>query len=74
MPGTRLTEARIGEIRARHNKCGVVLYTGAMTPSIRSAAALEGAVAVIEKGSLDAEAIGAMVAAAAHVGPSIELH
>lgn len=74
MPDSTLNEARIREIRARHNNCGVILHTGQMTPSLRSTAAHEGAIAVIEKGSLDARAIGAMVHAAAQVGPSIRLH
>ncbi|MEO9968271.1 MAG: response regulator [Hyphomonadaceae bacterium] len=72
MPDSTLSEARIPEIRARHNNCGVIMHTGRLTPSLRSTAAHEGAVAVIEKGSLKARAIGAMVAAAAQVGPSIQ--
>ena len=74
LPDCGLSESRIREVRAKHNNCGVILHTGCLTPSLRSTAAHEGAVAVIEKGTLDAKAIGAMVSAAAQVGPSLQLH
>lgn len=74
LPDCGLSEPHIREVRARHGNCGVILHTANLTPSLRSTAAHEGAVAVIEKGSLSAKAIGTMVAAAAQVGPSLQLH
>ena len=73
MPDTGLTEARIREIRARHNRCGVIVHTSALTPSLRSTAAHEGAVAVVEKGSLTPEALGMIVASAAIIGPQMDI-
>lgn len=73
MPDSGLTEARIREIRARHNRCGVIVHTSAMTPSLRSTAAHEGAVAVVEKGSLPPEALGMIVASAAIIGPQMDI-
>lgn len=71
MPDSTLTEARIREIHARHNRCGVILHTGFITPSLRATAAHEGALAVVEKGSLSSKAISALVEAAAIVAPEI---
>lgn len=73
MPDSILGEARIREIRAKHNGCGVVLHTGNITPSLRSTAAHEGAMAVVEKGTLDAEALKLLVMSAAAVGPKMKL-
>ncbi len=66
-----LTENRIREICSRHKNCAVILYTGFITPSLRSTAAHEGAFAVVEKGTLDVEALNALISAAAIVGPQI---
>ena len=74
LPDTGLSEPHIREIRAKFDNCGVILHTGHITPSIHATAAHEGAFAVIEKGTLGAKAIGAMVTAAAQVGPSLNLH
>lgn len=74
LPDSGLTESRIREVRARHAGCGVIMHTGCITPSLRSTAAHEGAVAVVEKGSLNTRAISALVAAAAECGPQMKLH
>lgn len=74
LPDCGLSEPHIRQIRAKHNNCGVILHTGNMTPSLRSTSAHEGAVAVIEKGTLDACAIGTIVSAAAECGPSLHLN
>jgi DNA-binding NtrC family response regulator len=71
LPDSVLTESRIREIRARHNQCGVIMHTGNMTPSLRSTAAHEGAVAVVEKGSLDSNTISSLVRVAAMIGPQM---
>lgn len=52
LPGSAASETRIREIHARHDYCPIIIYTGCLTPSLRSTAAHEGAVAVIEKGML----------------------
>lgn len=74
LPDCGLSEPHIREIRAAHGNCGVILHTGVLTPSLRSTAAHEGAFAVIEKGSLNAKALGAVVSAAAQLGPNLNLH
>ena len=74
LPELGLSESRIREVRAKHNNCGVIVHTGHITPSLRSTAAHEGAVAVIEKGSIDANTMGAMISAAAQVGPSLHMN
>ena len=61
------------KFRAKHNGCGVVLHTSNITPSLRSTAAHEGAMAVVEKGTLDAEALKLLVMSAAAVGPKMKL-
>ncbi|MFC7292095.1 response regulator [Hirschia litorea] len=73
LPETGLSEGRIREIRARHKNCGVIIHTGVMTPSLRSTASHEGAIAVIEKGTLDAAAIELLIETAAVLGPQIHL-
>ena len=74
LPDCGLSEPRIREIRAKHDNCGVILHTSMLTPSLRSTAAHEGAIAVIEKGALDAKAIGSLVSAAAEIGPKLHLN
>ncbi len=73
LPESGLSEGRIREIRARHKNCGVIIHTGMMTPSLRSTASHEGAIAVVEKGTLDSEAIGLLVETAAVLGPQMYL-
>ncbi len=73
LPESGLSEGRIREIRARHKNCGVIIHTGVMTPSLRSTASHEGAIAVIEKGTLDAAAIQLLIETAAVLGPQIHL-
>lgn len=74
LPDSQLGESRIREIRARHDKCGVILHTALITPSLRSTAAHEGAVAVVEKGTVSERAISALISAAAEFGPQIQTH
>jgi len=47
-----ISEDRIREIKALHPDAGVIMYTSSDCPSLRSNAVQEGAMAVVEKGSL----------------------
>ena len=73
LPLSGLSETRIKEVRARFRNCGVLIHTGHITHSLRSAAAHQGAVAVVEKGSLDEKALALLVETAAVVGPTIHM-
>lgn len=73
LPETGLSECHILEIRTRHQNCGVIVHTGLMTASLRATAGHEGAIAVIEKGTLDSDAIQSLVETAAVMGPQIRL-
>ena len=57
LPDSLIAETRIREIHARHDYCPIIMYTECLTPSLRATAAHEGAVAVIEKGTLAKETI-----------------
>ncbi len=73
MPTSGLAETRISEVRARFGNCGVVMNTGHVTHSLRSSAAHQGAMAVIEKGKVDATAFALLIRTAAVLGPSIHM-
>ena len=73
MPDSGLSETRIREIRARHRNCGVIVHTGHVTFSLRSAAAHQGAFAVVEKGCVDATSLAMLIETAAIMGPKIRM-
>lgn len=47
-----LSEGRIREVKALFPQAGILMHTSSISPSIRALASQEGAMAVIEKGSL----------------------
>lgn len=73
LPEGALSESRIREVRAKFNNCGVILHTGHVTFSLRSAAAHQGAVAVLEKGRISRSALALIVETAAILGPQIQM-
>ncbi|WP_018995800.1 response regulator [Hirschia maritima] len=69
LPTSAASETRIREIHVRHDYCPIILYTGCLTPSLRSTAAHEGAVAVIEKGMLSRHSITDLLKGAVAFAP-----
>lgn len=66
-----LSEGRIRELKARHPEAGIIMYTGLTLPSLRSSAVQEGAMAVVEKGSLTISEMELLLMTAACVGPKV---
>ena len=66
-----ISKAHVQDICVRYRNCSVLLHANSNSSMINTVPVPESAIAVMEKGGLDTYAIGAMVSAAALVGPSL---
>ncbi|MAP96289.1 MAG: hypothetical protein CMK07_15190 [Ponticaulis sp.] len=66
-----LTEGRIRDIKYHNPKAGIVMYTGSSTPSLRGSAVHEGAMLVVEKGTLSVADLELLFLTAARFGAKV---